>query len=260
MTYDIKTNDFELEYIESIIQNSVLWENHCHAQYELIAVLEGDISIIIEGKSYLLTEGRNIIVPPLCYHSIRVNESRIYRRITVLFDLSAVPEALRSEFVKKGSDVLIFSSPTVEKLGDICQRKKPLFYAPLAESLMVQLFYDTLMESESNSGSETDEFLQRVVFYIDEHLHEKILLDDLARYTSRSKSSFCHLFEKKLNVSPKQYILQKKLALASKLIADGTPPTVAAMQIGYENYSNFYRLYLKQFGISPTKKSKYRET
>ncbi|MBR2432538.1 MAG: helix-turn-helix domain-containing protein, partial [Clostridia bacterium] len=73
-----------------------------------------------------------------------------------------------------------------------------------------------------------------------------ILLDDIAKYTSRSKSSFCHLFESKMNISPKQYILQKKLALASKLIDEGVPHTVAAMQVGYENYSNFYRLYRKK--------------
>ena len=43
------------------------------------------------------------------------------------------------------------------------------------------------------------------------------------------------------------HILQKKLALASKLIDEGVPRTVAAMQVGYENYSNFYRLYRKNF-------------
>ena len=71
------------------------------------------------------------------------------------------------------------------------------------------------------------------------------MLDDLAAYTSRSKSSFCHLFEARMNITPKQYILQKKLALASKLIDEGVPRTAAAMRVGYDNYSNFYRLYHK---------------
>ena len=48
-----------------------------------------------------------------------------------------------------------------------------------------------------------------------------------------------------MNISPKQYILQKKLALANKLMDEGVPRTVVAMQVGYENYSNFYRLYRK---------------
>ena len=57
-----------------------------------------------------------------------------------------------------------------------------------------------------------------------------------------------------MNISPKQYILRKKLATARKLIAEGTPPTVAAMQVGYENYSNFYRQYTKHYGTAPTKR------
>ena len=110
---------------------------------------------------------------------------------------------------------------------------------------MVQIFYDSLTQAQNPVKIETDEFLQKVLKYIDGHLNEKILLDDLAKHTARSKSSFCHLFEKKMNISPKQYILQKKLAVASKLIDEGVPHTVAAMQVGYENYSNFYRLYNK---------------
>ena len=45
---------------------------------------------------------------------------------------------------------------------------------------------------------------------------------------------------------------KKKLALANKLIDEGVPRTVAAMQIGYENYSNFYRIYQKHFGTPPS--------
>ena len=113
---------------------------------------------------------------------------------------------------------------------------------------MVEIFYDALHSSSASAEIESDDFLRKALRYIDENLHKKILLDDLAKHTSRSKSSFCHLFEEKMKISPKQYILQKKLALASKLMDEGVPRTVAAMQVGYENYSNFYRIYLKHFG------------
>lgn len=252
----LRTGEFELEYVESNIYHSVVWENHCHAQFEMIAVLEGDINVMLEGRSYRLKEDQTIIIPPLCYHSIAVNESGAYRRITVLFDLAAIPDVLQTEFTKRGTDIAISYSPNIEKLKEICQKDQPSFYAPLVQSLMIQSFYDTLKAAKNHIGPKTDEFLQKAVTYIDRHLHENILLEDLARHTARSKSSFCHLFEEKMNISPKQYILQKKLALASKLISEGTPPTVAAMKIGYDNYSNFYRLYLKHFGASPTKRNR----
>ena len=53
MKYSFRTDNFLFEFIESQIDNNVLWESHCHPQYELIAVFEGDISIMIEGRSYI---------------------------------------------------------------------------------------------------------------------------------------------------------------------------------------------------------------
>jgi AraC-like DNA-binding protein len=48
-----------------------------------------------------------------------------------------------------------------------------------------------------------------------------------------------------MGISPKQYVLQKRMALAAKLIREGVPPTKVALRVGYENYSNFYRIYQK---------------
>jgi AraC-like DNA-binding protein len=253
VVYSLKTNNFEIEYIESEIGHSVLWESHCHAQYEMIAVADGDITVVLEGQNYRLKNNQAIIIPPLFYHSVTANGEGSYHRITALFGADAIPGILRGEFAKQGRYTAIDPSQ-MEKIKDICQKQDPSFYSPLLQSLMIEIFYDALLAPQANAKTETDEFLQKAFEYIELHLKEKILLEDLAQYTSRSKSSLCHLFASKMNISPKQYILQKKLALASKLIDEGVPHTVAAMQVGYDNYSNFYRLYHKNFGKSPTKK------
>ncbi len=208
---------------------------------------------MLEGENYRLKKNQIIIIPPLFYHSITVNGEGSYRRITALFGIDAIPVVLQEVFTGKGKNIIINAS-YIEKIKHICQKEDASFYAPLLQSLMIEIFYDYLQIPQAKIKTKTDDFLQKTFAYIDQHLHEKILLDDLARHTSRSKSSFCHMFEAKMHISPKQYILQKKLALASKLIDEGAPHTVAAMQVGYENYSNFYRIYLKHFGTSPTKK------
>ena len=257
MIYSIKTNHFEFEYIESEIDHLLLWESHCHAKYEMIAVADGDITVMLEGQKYRLQKNQIIIIPPLFYHSVTANEEGSYRRITALFGPDAIPNVLQDVFANQGRNAAIDPSH-IEKIKGICQNEDSEFYTPLLQSLMIAIFYDTLQMPQASAKIEADEFLQKAFEYIDQHLHEKILLDDLAQYTLKSKSYFCHLFETKMNVSPKQYILQKKLALASKLINEGTPPTVAAMQVGYENYSDFYRIYMKNFGTSPTKVIKKR--
>ena len=252
MSHKMDTERFKIRYVESKIDTPVLWESHCHAQFEMIGVTEGDVSIMIEGKQYRLTENQATVIPPLCYHTITANKRGSYRRVTVLFDPSAVPAPLQDYFAES-TDIAVFYPTHLANLRSICRRPDAGFYHPFAESLMVQSFYEYIEARQKSTETETDAFLQRSIAYIESHLSEKILLDDLAKFTSRSKSSFCHLFEEKMKISPKQYILQKKLALANRLIRDGVPATVAAMRVGYENYSNFYRVYKRQFQKSPSR-------
>ena len=230
---------YKLTYAESEIERAVLWESHCHTQFEMILVAEGDITVTVEGKKYRMKNNQGVIVPPLLYHTVTANESGSYHRVTALFGPDGIPEVLQPKF----ADRVFCFSWRAQRLQELCQKEDPQFYGPLAQSLMVQLCYDVLQEGQGALNVETDEFVQKAIRYIDQHLHEKILLDDLAKHTARSKSSFCRLFERKMNITPKQYILQKKLALAEKLMAEGVPHTLAALQVGYDNYSSFYRLY-----------------
>lgn len=252
MELGFKTDRFEFCYKESRIENSVLWESHCHPKFEMIAVLAGDIGIVLEGRQYRLTDGQAVIVPPLLYHTITVNRRGDYLRLTALFDIAAVPEVLRERFCEKDVRVFTFVSQNVEELCHICgAEEQHRFYEPLAESLMIRIFYSYAQSEGKSADRELDGTLQEILLYIDAHLGDNIRLDDIASHVARSKSSVCHLFREKMGVSPKQYILQKKLALALKLIRDGTPPTVAAVQVGYENYSDFYRMYRKHYRSAP---------
>ena len=244
MVYRLKSEGYALTYTESVVDHPVLWESHCHAQFEMIAVADGDITVMMEGEGYRLQKNRVLIIPPLFYHSVMANGEGRYCRLTALFGLDVIPKVLQESFIKQGRATVIPASH-LQTIKGICQGEDASFYAPLVKSLMVELFYDAYGSPPALEKNETDAFLKQTFQYIDQHLHEKILLDDLAAHTSRSKSSFCHLFEAKMHISPKQYILQKKLACASKLIDEGVPHTLAAMQVGYENYSNFYRLYRK---------------
>ena len=239
------TSEFCMEYVESEVGHPVLFESHCHTQLEMIAVSEGEITVVLEGNNYRVKKNHVIVIPPLAYHAVTAVGGSRYRRITALLDESVVPSVLQPILRERGKSAAVTPSSHIERLRELSEKGDPSFYAPLVKSLLVEILYDAVASPEEPAEEETDDFLRRALLYIKEHLHEKILLDDLARYTARSKSSFCHLFEKKMNVSPKQYVLQKKIAVAQKLIGEGVPHTVAALRVGYENYSSFYRLLKK---------------
>ena len=49
-----QTQNLAFDYTESTVEKPVLWENHCHTQFEIILVLEGDVNIMLEGRCYRL--------------------------------------------------------------------------------------------------------------------------------------------------------------------------------------------------------------
>ena len=221
----------------------------------MIGVLEGDISIMLEGRSYRLTENQLIMIPPLCYHTVTANKEGDYKRITALFDTQAIPAVLREDFRAADSEPIIFTSPSLRDMPTCFEEEQHSYFVPLIESLMVPLFYNRLqtVPAAHSQDADADAFILKIVDYVDEHLCEKITLDHLAKHTARSQSFVCHRFEEKMGIPPGQYILRKKMAYAQKLIKEGHPATLVATQIGYKNYGTFYRIYTKHFHKLPSK-------
>ena len=249
--------EYEFQYLDGQVDASPLWESHCHINFEMIAVVEGDISVVIEGRRFRCMANQIVILPPLTYHSVRANQRSSYRRLTALFDESAIPEAIRADVVRElKSDPVISHSvlpQTVEKLVGAVGEKGRERYMALAESLMVQIFYACVdRKDEQTSSKEPDEAISGVIGYIDDHICEKISLDEIAASLFVSKSTLCHSFKEKMKISVKQYIVQKKIALAAKMMRDGASAAEAAHRVGYENYSNFYRMYRKNFDVTPS--------
>lgn len=247
----MQAENFLLYYKKDRIERGVLWEKHCHAHFELIAVLAGDVCVTLEGKEFPLETGNAILIPPLCYHSVTANKTGTYRRLTAAFEPDTLPPALCSLLFQGAPRPFCAGTAQVERLCSLCEQEKML-YAPLAGALMIELLYACADSAQAESDSVTDSILHRALGYIEKHLCEQLTLDDIAASVACSKSLLCHRFQARMRISPKQYILQKRMALAAKLIREGTPPTQAALRVGYDNYSNFYRMYQKHLQKAPS--------
>lgn len=245
-------------YTESTTESTaggVLLENHCHAQFELIAVFSGNVSLYPEGGMVSLSSGQAVLIPPLFYHAVDAESGGSYRRYTLLFDEAALPSPLRPVFTALHSPLCVRASDCLTRLEKVLQSERRSYYAPLADSLLTELFYRFAELPDGQIQPESRE-LADILNYIEANLNKRITLEDIARHTARSKSSVCHIFSERMKISVKQYILQKKLSYAEKCMEEGLSASDAARAVGYENYSNFYRMYQKVFGRSPVGKKR----
>ena len=79
-----------------------------------------------------------------------------------------------------------------------------------------------------------------------------LTVGDLAKLSGRSLSSFNRDFKNIYNDTPKQWLRDKRLKYANDLLEKGTMSvTEVALEIGYENTSNFIKVFKAKYGKTP---------
>ncbi|MBQ3493743.1 MAG: helix-turn-helix transcriptional regulator [Clostridia bacterium] len=90
------------------------------------------------------------------------------------------------------------------------------------------------------------------ISHIQLNINKNLTVVDLAKMCNLSESTFYRAFVKIIGISPKKYILDKKLNQA-KLLLKFTSNTIEniSFQLGYYSPFQFSRDFKKKFGISP---------
>lgn len=91
-----------------------------------------------------------------------------------------------------------------------------------------------------------------VVEYIHQHLHERISVAELARLASLHPNYFSNLFSETFGLSPREYIMQKRIERAQLLLwrTDLSIKQVADA-VGAEGSAYFCRIFKKRVGMTP---------
>ncbi|MFD0869028.1 response regulator transcription factor [Paenibacillus residui] len=89
--------------------------------------------------------------------------------------------------------------------------------------------------------------------YIDQHITEEISLEDVAEKVGLAPTYFSFYFKKMTNETFVQYRMKKRIEMAKKLLELPHYKIVdVGMEIGYQNYPHFTKIFKKITGLSPT--------
>jgi AraC family transcriptional regulator len=94
--------------------------------------------------------------------------------------------------------------------------------------------------------------LRRVRAYIDDHISERISLDELACQAGVSRFHFARQFRLSTGESPMGYLRQVRIE-RSKSILQTRNATIAevAARLGFSDQSHFTRIFVRLVGVSP---------
>lgn len=150
-------------------------------------------------------------------------------------------------------DFLLF--PTVFRLPDeIRQRLYVYEYPQVVQNLASRLASDLYLVHSVMQVPEENEpdYVQKVLNRIHTSYMEKLTVTQMAEEFNLNRSHLTRLFKAKMNMSIQDYLLQYRLSEAKRYLKHNYSVSEAARLCGFGDHVNFYKVFSRVVGYSPT--------
>lgn len=243
---------------------------HHHDFYECYLFISGDVTYLIEGKTFCLEPGDIVLINSKELHQAIINSKDVvYERIVLWLNRSFLKElstketnlslcfeslnrnnVLRADFeVKQNIRLLLNKLISLESYKGI---GRELLYKAYITELLVHInniaFNDKVRLDVDIKKSN---LIDGIIEYINNHIEEDITVDEISECFYLSKFHLSREFKKHTGTTLHRYIVQKKLIEAKELILKETPITSVYKQCGFGDYSNFFRAFKNEYGVTP---------
>ena len=260
------------------------YNEHWHSAVEIVVPHKGNMLYSIEGVPYVVGELDVLFIPAGKVHSMETPPGSV--RNLILFDpqclnsirnSSAYQPMLDSEILLTNAQDDPLCGQVRTKLFNLMEKyyqRSPVnnllcysaildIYATLAQHYIDTHPVDSQMVAHDDSfiTEPIRQALNRVFDYVNVHYAEKITLDTAAAVAGFSKFYFSRIFSQFTQLPFSQYLLRKRIMVASKLLYTTDQRLLAiAIQSGFSSLSTFNRVFKNHHGCTPTEyRILYRE-
>lgn len=244
---------------------------HCHAEYEINLVLDTDGTRVIGNSTSEFKNLDLILVSPFIPH-VWKSDGEHNHVVTVQFsdEMLKFPIMYKKpfrhirEFLDKSVPAMHFFVSRDSRIVSRLLRLKE--YSGFDSAIEFFCLLNDLALSEGCVVSDSEVSMRpsksrrinRVCSYTEEKIVERISISDVAGLVNMSESAFSHFFKKHTSLSYISYLNNLRIAKACRLL-EGTMLSVSEIcyECGFNNKSNFNRIFLKSRGVTPTVYRKY---
>jgi len=215
--------------------------------YELTFVLSGSLTYFVNGERIHVENGDAIFLRP---NDIRSREQGKAPVHYVSFNfLSKFENALSFEKIYRkcvNEDIKrLISVYHPNHLSDKFHDKEKC--QNILNYLLLELYDMQKLKCKN-------EYIMKIIKFIDEHITESISLKDIAAHFHLSKEYTSYIFKRETGKQLVSYINEQKILLAKKIILNEEMTlTELSFYLGFENYDYFSKTFKKYAGISPSK-------
>ena len=256
--HSLKFDFINYKHAKSCSKKLTYFDSHAHSGYEILYIIEGTPSFGFEENSLALKAGDVLIIPPQQYHFLQVAPNDNYERISLLLfskqlnlDVRLNKVILLSDKQKALQRILKDFSYYYKHCDK--QLLKEIFAIKMQE--LIFMLNHLLPSDDVLLHPTADGTMRTILQYVNANIKKNITVADISKHCFLSEGHIFHLFSEKLNTSPMHYVKTKKMLLAQSLISETDNRqsiNLIAQTLGFDDYSVFYRNYLKFFGRKPS--------
>lgn len=243
---------------------------HTHTNYEIYYLLEGEVTYFVEGNHYTASPHDIFITNQRELHSPLINLDKAYVRRFIQFEADYVTPLADLDYHLLSPlenrplghlnkiDHTFVHTYGIDKLFDTLEEKlsSPDKYTDFEVKLILNHILVTIKRifdnhMEGSAYHHTDEKIYEIIKFINENISTHLLVEDIASHFFMNKYYLSHFFKKNTGFSIKEYITSKRIMLAKSLISKGVPITSVCYDVGFNDYSCFYKAFMKLESKSP---------
>lgn len=245
---------------------------HLHEGFEIYFLISGDINYFIEKKVYQIKYGDLIITNNREIHKPNFLSNKLYERITLHFNPTIISFFSSPKFdllycfinrPKGEQNKISLNDMQLELILRLFNRFEQLEVKPKDGNEILKLNYLIELLVYINrifiNSSYTDENqnipqkLIPVLDFIDNNLEGDLSLSALEREFFIDKFYLSRIFKKSTGSTIHDYIIYKRISRSKKLLSEGFTVTESCFKSGFNDYSNFLKMFKKTVGVSPGK-------
>lgn len=243
---------------------------HGHSHWELLVVMSGEISQNLNGMKAILKRGDVCLIKPKDKHSLNFIKKDVknYQHINFIFS-----DELAEEFfsiygcydeIVDGTEPVYF---TIDNSDIAMIYEKALLAQTLPQEqyeacakIMVSKIMLEYIEQKTLFNAEYPEWLNAFLSQLSNPINFNLKVEELAQTTSYSYSRLSRLFKQHMGVTIVDYLNEKKMIYAKRLLRSTDLSTLQiAERIGYNSLSSFNHLFKKAYGVTPSEYRKKRK-
>ncbi len=265
-------NDYYYECRKITNPHSVTVSVHTHDYYEIYMFLSGSVKLFVEDTFYKVKRGDIIVIPPYTIHQlIPIDQNQEYDRMFMLITETCLASFNFNEHsllhplqLATKSKRYLFHINDTKDYDEIFQAMylihrtrtddyygKEMLNRSRIIQIMTLLNKYILSDMAPKQKTKVHPTIDKVLAYINEHYAEQLTIENLSEQFFIDKYALTRFFKKQTARTLHNYITLKRISIAKQKIAEGISPSAVYYEVGYLDYSSFYRAFHKMEGVTP---------